>query len=282
MKEELFVIVLHYGEVRLTQKCINSILSSKISNSILVVDNNSNFKSSKFNGIVKVIKNKNNLGYAGGMNVGITYFLSHGGSYCLLLNNDTTTDMNGFYELQNFLRENKDIGIVGPAVAFLNKGKMVYDIGGKINNWFGKTSHSEVNVITDKLPHNVDYISGCCMIIKRELFEGVGLFDERFFLYYEDVDFCLRAKKAGFKTYVYPAKKVNHYLSGSVGKNSGLAVYHQTLSAVLFGKKYFYGVKRALSVLFIFAQSLYIFIKNPAVGKYAFSGLFYGLYKRSN
>ncbi len=265
---KVFIVVLHFGSVEVTNDCLSSIFKSRLSfENLIVVDNTGNFETK--NGKVLVIKNKKNLGFAGGVNVGIKYALSKKADYILLLNNDTIVKQNFLKALTEFSEQFENAGIVGPAIKFRRDGKTVYDIGGKINIVFGRTTHNEVFKLTNKKPRVADYISGCAMLIKKEVFEKIGLFDERFFLYYEDVDFCIRTKNKGFLTYVLPEVSIEHALSKSVGKNSSLALYHQTKSALLFGKKYFKG-KLFLNRGFILAQSIYIFMKNPRVGMSAF------------
>lgn len=269
MKENLFIIVLHFGDIRVTRECLGSIVLSKIKyKEVVLVDNSSNFTRPK-NLKIRLIKPRKNLGYAAGMNTGIKYALSKDAQYFLLLNNDTIVEKEFASELISFFKKYKKAGIVGPAIKFSKQGKMIYDLGGRVNFLFGRTSHYEVERVTLKRPTRVDYISGCCMFIKREVLEKIGLLDERFFLYYEDVDFCLRAKKAGFKTFVLPKVHIYHKLSSSVGKNSAKAIYHQTKSGLLFGEKVL-GAKRFFNYMYLLLQSLYIFLKNPLRGRYAF------------
>lgn len=273
---KVFIIVLHFGDKEVTNRCLKSIFIAKLNfEQLIVVDNSNNFSSSGgLKNVIKIIKNKKNLGFSGGVNVGIKDALSNGADYILLLNNDTFVKENFLRQLLRFAGQFENAGIVGPAIKFERNGKVIYDIGGKVNKIFGRTTHTEVSRVRDKNERVVDYVSGCCMLIKKEVLEKVGLFDESFFLYYEDVDFCLRAKNKGFLTYILPSVYVGHELSNSVGKVSPIAVYHQTRSALLFGKKYF---KKTLLLnrLFIVAQTLYFLIKKPMAGIRAIKALRY-------
>lgn len=277
-----YVIVLHYGDLRTTNKCLKSIVKyEKEIKEIIVVDNDhqknikypiSNFKCpiSK----LKIIRNKKNLGYAAGVNVGIKYALSKGANYVLVLNNDTYLESGFITKLIKKMNKAK-IGVAAPAIKFIRDGKIVYDLGGKVNMFFGRTSHHEVTEIQKQVRDDilqVDYVSGCCMLIKKEVFEKVGFFDERFFMYYEDVDFCIRARKKSFKIVVFPSHNIFHELSKTIGKSSAFSIFNQTRSALIFGKKHL-GVKYVFNTLFIFLQSLYFFIKNPSQGRHAFLGL---------
>jgi hypothetical protein len=162
---------------------------------------------------LKILKNKKNLGFAAGANIGIKYVLRQGTEAILLLNPDTIVT-------KNFLRPlvKNPADIVSPVIKFKRDGSRIYDFGGKINWWLGRTSHIA------NFSEDIDYISGCAMLIKRPVLEKIGFFDERFFLYFEDVDFCLRAKKAGLKISVEPKSVIFHQLSGTAKRP-----WHQNL-----------------------------------------------------
>ncbi len=262
---KLFVIVLHFGDPELTKKCLTTVIKKIRFDQLLVVNNSTKefpIKSKNF----KIIKTGKNLGYAGGMNVGINHALSKGATHVLLLNNDILLENDFLTSLVKVFDDNKNAGIVGPAIKFKKNNKTIYDLGGEVNMISGRTRHYEVGKILNNSFRLVDYISGCCMLIKREVFEKIGFFDEKFFLYYEDVDFCLRAKKAGFLIFVSPIVFISHKLSSSVGKSSNLAAYHQTISGLYFGEKHL-GKYRIFNFLFIFLQSFFL-------GRYAFFGFF--------
>lgn len=89
---------------------------------------------------------------------------------------------------------------------------MFYDHGGKINWLLGRTTHLECSNVQMFECSKIDYVSGCAMFIKTEVFKKIGLFNEKYFLYFEDVDFCLRARKAGFNLAVEPKSLVFHRL----------------------------------------------------------------------
>lgn len=268
-----YIIIIHFGQNTTTANCIKSILENdKDFTKIIVIDNSSDFDIDNKKGAkIVVFKNKSNLGFAKAVNMGIEYAMSKKADYIFLLNNDTIVKEPVIRPLISFLKDNSKVGIIAPAISFTKNEHILFDLGGRVNKLFGRTSHKKVFKIEDYKPFETDYVSGCCMIIKKEVVKKIGLFDQRFFLYYEDVDFCLRAKKLGFLTYVFPSVSINHDLSGSVGKNSYLAVYYQTKSALEFGKKYFKGGGRILNIVFILLQSLYILLKNPRGGRGAFA-----------
>lgn len=287
---KIFAVILHFGDSNITNKCLKSVLENEkeIKKIVIVNNDSSKFKiqpirqaqgkSSKLSPKLKIINNKKNLGYAGGMNMGIKYALSNEADYILLLNNDTILEESFLKDLIKRMEGDEKIGIGSPAVKFKKEGKVVYDLGGRINMLYGRTRHDEIDekeilryAQNDEL-EEVDYVSGCCMLIKKEVFKKVGFFDENFFLYYEDVDFCLRSKRKGFKTIIFPSLSIFHDLSKTTGKNSRLSILNQTKSALIFGKKHL-GSKFLFNFLFVLAQSLIFSMKNPRWGFYSLQGI---------
>jgi len=145
----IYIIILHYGEISVTQACIASILTfeKEIQKKIIIVNNtktkltNKNFIDDKEINIRNV---RENLGFAKGVNMGITFALEKKAKYILLLNNDTILQKPIIKKLLSVFEKEKHAGIVGPAIAFLKKKKTVYDLGGKVNYFFGRTTHDEI------------------------------------------------------------------------------------------------------------------------------------------
>jgi GT2 family glycosyltransferase len=243
------IIVLHYRKPDDTIDCLKSIAKLEKSNiriKILLIDNNPNdiVSSNLFrdlHGMLKqvqhdidleVIKNRKNLGFAGGINIGIKEALKDKDTdYILILNNDTILPPLLLTEL---LRNPADI--TAPVVKFKWDNQWKYDFGGKVNWNIGRTYHLETNNWAMKQFGNetIDYVSGCCLLVKRRVFEEIGLFDERFFFYFEDADFCLRAKKAGFNIMVNPNISIYHKLGRSIGRWSNRAIFYNLLGNFLF------------------------------------------------
>lgn len=273
----VFVVILHYGSIELTKKCINS-LSKNDNNSkkIVLVNNDKNITISPSvfhlsRKKLKVINNKKNLGFSAGVNVGIKYALGENVDAVLLLNNDAMLKEPLLKKLIAVSSSDESIGIASPAIQFSRNGKQVFDIGGKVNKFFWRTSHEEVYSLKNLYTQEVDYVTGAAMFIKREVFTKVGFLDEHFFLYYEDVDFCLRARRQGFRIIVEPRLKIYHSLSKTIGKVSSLAIYHQTRSALIFGRKHIqYPLNKFFHIAFLIFQAIFITFKHPSVGIPAF------------
>jgi len=246
----LAVLILHFGNPQNTLNCLSSLEKSDktgIRLQIYLIDNGTGTDFGKKKNMI-LIRNEKNLGFAAGMNRGIDKAIKSGESdYFLLLNNDTVLP-------ENFLQKLKitKYDITGAVVKYKSvNGKWIYDYGGLLNGWTGKTEHMEkTKYDPDPVNYKPDYFSGCCLMIKREAFVKIGLFDERFFFYYEDVDFCFRAKKAGLKLGLVPAAVIEHELSSSVGKWSNKAIYYNLSSHFKFINKHL-GLKRPVAWIFL-------------------------------
>jgi len=240
-KEKTAIIILNYNGFPYIFDCLESLSrlqDCKIARlQIIVIDNASTDKSvelikKKFPKI-KIIENQTNLGFAGGNNVAIKYALKNNFNNIMLLNPDTIVEKNFLKPLLQLMKLDKKIGIVSPVLKGKEGSRTIFALGAEFNPILGRTKHIHLK----KRPSNVlkqEMVSGCAMIVRREVFEKIGLLDERFFLYFEDSDFCLRARKAGFKIYVEPKSLVLHKCSSSLGGLSLKKIRYVTISNFLF------------------------------------------------
>ena len=253
----IFVVILTYNGYQDTSSCLKSLpilLDRSYRLHTVLVDNGSKQKElsalklflSRNKSIVnechiKLLENGKNLGFAKGNNAGIRYSLDHEADFILLLNNDTIIEMNF---LSNLLKLNEAIS--SPVVKFRefkDKPKMMYDLGGFVNWWTGRTYHinaykEDLNKYTGKGPLEAEYVAGCCMLIRRDVFDAIGLLDEKYFIYFEDVDFCISAEKKGFKVIVDPKSVIYHKLGGSMDRWSKRAIYRNLLGNLIFITKH--------------------------------------------
>ncbi len=242
---KVFVIILTFNSEKTIENLLTSCIHFKSGFDFLVVDNNSNDKTvsrvKKYN-FVKLIKNKKNLGFSGGNNVGIKYALSKGADVVFLLNPDTVLPNNfykNFKDSTKSILKNPDVGIVGPKI-YDEDGKL-WSVGGQLDMQrysgyllgLGKDDAGQYNSGFD-----LDYISGTAIFIKKEVFESIGFLTEDYFLYYEDVDFCQRAINAGFKLVVDTNISITHAASSSVGKNSKVMQYYLSRNHMLFLERF--------------------------------------------
>ena len=261
--KKVFAVILHYKSRDLTYQCVLSLQGINKEDfclKIVLVDNCSSQPVDKFKKEFKdlvVLKNSQKLGFAEGNNVGIRYALKNGARWVLILNNDTTVDKNLLVQLIKQASLINQSGILGPKIYFApgfeyhknrykpaQRGKVFWYAGGIIDWRNIYCSHRGVDEVDEGQydppagGEETDFVSGCAMLVKKEAFEKIGLFDRRYFLYLEDVDFCQRAKKAGFKIVYVPDGKVWHYNASSSQVGGALHDYFITRNRLLFGMKY--------------------------------------------
>ena len=236
---KLAIVILNFNCRKETIECLKSLrFSTNENNQVIVADNASEDNSLQLIKAVlpriKIIQNNENLGYAGGNNVGIKDALGNGADYILILNPDVLVKKGTIKQLLAAAKATS-AGIVGPKILTPN-GK-IWSGGGVIDKkrftagliGLGEADRGQYPAIK-----NVDFVSGTAMLVKKEVFEKVGPFDERYFLYYEDVDFCRRAEKAGFKVVLAPLAVVIHKESSAVSQKSGLKEYYLARNHWLF------------------------------------------------
>jgi len=237
MYPKVAIIVLNFNGAAVLRKCLASLFKVRYPNlEIIVVDNNSEDGSledaRKGFSRATYIKNEENIGFAAGNNVGIRFALDRLADYVLLLNNDTEVAENFLESLILLAEEDKTIGILSPLI-FKGKTKEVWFSGGEID-WLKMKSGHRKELINQNYYQN-DFITGCAMLVKKEVFSKIGLLDEDYFLYYEDADFSYRAVQSGFKLAVVAKSHVYHFEKSEDRKLNKL--YWLVFSGLIFFKK---------------------------------------------
>lgn len=241
--KKVAVIVLNYKVKDLTMKCLLSVKSSDYPDlDIIVVDNGSEDgieeELRKQKGII-FIQTGSNLGYTGGNNIGIKHALENEAQYLFVLNPDTEVARDTISELVK-VAEKENAGIVGPKILFSDK-KTIWYAGGQfdmLNVLGGHRGVDEKDVGQYDKMEETDYITGAAILVKKEVFARIGLFENKYFLYYEDSDFCMRAKRAGFKILYVPQAAVYHVNAKSTGLGSPLQDYYITRNRMLFASNF--------------------------------------------
>ncbi len=234
---KVFIIILNYNGKDFIAKTLSSVFKLDYPNfRVLLVDNNStdgSLELAKLNFSKAVfIKNNANLGFSSGNNVGIKYALEREADYVLLLNYDTEVRADFLTNLVASMKKDDKIGIGSPVI--LSKAvSRVWFSGGKIAWLKMKTWQEEEEREEDYFKS--DYISGCSMIIKAEVFKKIGLLDEDYFLYWEDADFSLKARRAGFKLVVSAKSRIYHWEKSEETKEN--KIYWLVVSGLVFFKK---------------------------------------------
>lgn len=228
----LYVIILTYNNEKTIDKLLNSLSPLKSKLKVMVVDNNSKDYTlsivGKY-GWVSVLKNKNNLGFSAGNNKGIKYALSKKADVIFILNPDTILRKDFISNMSKSLKEfnmENELGLMGPKI--YDESEKIWSLGGKLD----KKRYS--SILIKKISKNLDYISGTAIFIKKEVFNQIGFFKEDYFLYYEDLDFCQRAKNAGYAMEIDSRISITHKESSTVGKNSPIMQYYLARNHLLF------------------------------------------------
>jgi GT2 family glycosyltransferase len=185
---------------------------------------------------LKVIANQRNLGFSAGSNVGIAYLLNEGCDYVLLLNQDTEVDQRMLQLLVNVGEGDPTIGILGPKIYFYDAGNVIWSAGGSLSK-YGQPSHHDIyetDVGTADTLRDVDYVTGCAILVKRDVIEAVGALDERFFLYFEESEWCARARRAGFRVVYVPSAYMWHKIEQNARETSPSYHYYMTRNRLLY------------------------------------------------
>lgn len=191
-----------------------------------------------------LIKIEKNQGFAGGNNIGIKYALTNlNPDYVLLLSNDIVVDRDFLFELVKVANSDKKIGIVGPKIYYYNlngRKDVIWSGGGKINWLTGKTSHLFKDELdkgqTDRISE-VDYLTGCVLLIKEGVINKIGLLAEEYFTYFEDSDYCVRSTRNGYKNVFVPSSKIWHKVSKTTKFRSQSYIYHFARNRIIFIRK---------------------------------------------
>ena len=278
------IIIVNWNGWRDTKECLESLQSVAYPNfSVYVVDNGSTDES--YERLIdcqppttnhQLIRSETNRGFAGGNNIGIKKALADGAEYILLLNNDTLTQQptttDFLTELVKAAGSDSRIGIIGPKIYFaqetrgenfesrisnLDSERKIWFGAGKLNWLRTRGYHLNYEVIDENTSPdskfqilNSDYITGCCLLIKKSVIECIGLLSEDYFLYYEDVDWCLRAKKARYRIAYLPSAHIWHKVSRSAKAGSASYVYYHVRNGLMLAWRHGDTLRRAVLTLF--------------------------------
>lgn len=246
MISSVVVILVNYHHAEDTIECVRSLRGcSPEPAEIIIVDNASTAASAGAlragcPGVI-LLESATNLGFAGGNNLGIRRAMERPGRYVLLLNNDTTIEPDAIGKLVEAAERKERTGVLGAKIRYHDRPDLLWYGGGNVNPASGTVSHSGIGEPDDgrcDQPKDVDFVTGCCMLISRDLLQTIGLLDETFFTYLEDVDFCLRAREAGFRVGYEPSAIVYHKVSRSTGWDSPAYLYFNLRNRLLLSRKH--------------------------------------------
>lgn len=215
MKELAVIIVVYRFPKKSLKKLIKALINIGINKDCIFVKDNTTY----------------NVGYAGAINIILRRILKKY-KYFLILNPDIEIK-NNFVKplLRNIMQNEADIS--GPVI-YTKNGNIWGSIGILDKKRYSATMLNK----SSWKPNMIDFVPGTAFLVKREVFEKVGMFEEKYFLYYDEVDFCIRAKKFGFKLLVNPESKIIHYESTTVGKDSSAMRYYMARSHLYFVERF--------------------------------------------
>lgn len=228
---QIVVILVNYNSFEDTKECIKSIVENEeVDSPIVIVDNNSSdahlldrLKEDYSN--LEIIKNASNVGFGRANNIGIQWaFKNLEFEYLLLLNNDTVITKNAISKLITPFKKDSAIGVTTSKIMYDYNNELVWYGGGKINYKRGWPKITDYNQKSTEEGANrskyVSFVSGCVMMFSRECIEELKGFDEDFFMYCEDLELSLRAKKNGFKLWYVAESTILHKVQGSFSKKN--------------------------------------------------------------
>ncbi len=254
------IIVLNWNGLSDTLDCLASLQRLDYPDyEVVVVDNGSSDGSveeiqAQFPAAT-LIANEKNLGFTGGNNAGLRHALAQGVDYALLLNNDTKVAPDFLQHLVKTAEADPQVGIAGPTIYYHERPDLIWSAGGAIDWKRGKTWMVGLNEPDTGqfgiAPREVDFVTGCALLAKRAVLEQIGLLDERFFAYYEETEWCVRARQAGFKIIHVPQARVWHKIPLDARDSSPLVHYYMTRNRLLFLKVTGAGWLAWLQTLFV-------------------------------
>jgi len=222
-------IVLNWNSPQMTAECVRSLQATDNENlEILVVDNGSTDGSAgllarEFPQIT-ILRQSRNLGFAAGSNIGIRHALADGAVYVLLLNNDTTVARSFMREMLSAIEVDSRIAAVCPKIYFTHDRKTLWYAGADFSLWTGRPKHrgwKEIDHGQFDAHQDITQATGCAMLVRCSALDDVGLLDERFWAYVEDLDWSLRFLKRGYRLAFAPKACLWHCDGFTAGKLLG-------------------------------------------------------------
>ena len=257
------IIILHWRTYQLTSQCLASIANLAYGNyRVLVADNGSHDGSlerlRQTFPAIETMEYASNQGFAAGVNPAIQRALDAESDYVLLINSDVRIEPNLLTQLAVAAEAHPSIGILSPKTVWERDPDRLAGLGCRVGafdieviGWDTPNTNQD-----DDTPVVLQCVFGSAMLLSRRVLEAVGLFDKRFFFYYEDIDFCLRARQAGFLAAYLPSATVRHGVSASVRSIRGLRDFYMARSRQLFFRKYRTGLSQVAYIGFELVQVL--------------------------
>ncbi len=260
------IIILNWNGHEDTLACLGSLSQLDYPNcQVIVVDNASEDDSVAIirasHPWATLLENRENLGFVGGNNVGLAHAQTLGAAYALLLNNDTEVAPDFLSQLVQITETDPQIGIAGPMIYYFDQPDTIWSAGGEIDWQRGLTHMLGMNE-PDRgqfggTPRPVDFVTGCTLLIKMHIVAEVGMLDPRFFAYYEETEWCVRVRRAGYQIFHVPEAKIWHKITVAAREASPSVHYYMTRNRLLFLKLSHAGVRAwVYTLIFNYARIL--------------------------
>lgn len=265
IRPKVALVVLNWNGWPDTLACLESLQALQYPNVwVIVVDNASTDGSVEIIARafpeVTLIRNEDNLGFADGNNMGIRAALAGGADYVMLLNNDTTVAPDMVDRLVEAVEAEPGGGVAGPTIYYHAEPNRVWSAGGTIDWRLGNSAMLGLNEIDagqfGVAPRRVDFVTGCALLADRATWERAGLLDGRFFMYYEETEWCVRASRAGARIVHAPLAKVWHKIAPDGRADSPRVHYYMTRNRLLFLRRAGVSALTWVRVAFDYARTL--------------------------
>jgi len=270
------IIILNWNGLEDAIECLESLKKITYpSYDVIVVDNGSKGNDAqvlreKFGDYIHLIENDKNYGYTGGNNIGIKYALNNlSPDYFLILNNDVVVDPDFLTQMVEVAESDVSIGVAGCKVYYYDFPNRIQSAGARVNMRTGQSYSIGIKQMDTgqfDRQQEVDYVSGCCLLVKKEVVQKVGLFDEGYFCYWDEIDYCFRAREAGYKVVYIPLAKIWHkkfmkeqlwQKTRAEGQQTGLPYYFTARNNFRFMRKHATAGQYRTFVLYSFAYHLW-------------------------
>lgn len=244
MKPKVVVIIVIWNGLEDTLECLRSLLQDGYPNfEIVVVDNGSTdgsaeaLREKKFP--VRILSAPSNLGFTGGNNLGLAEAQRMGARYAFLLNNDTTLEKGAIGALVEAAEAREGAGICAPVMHYFDEPSKIWFAGSRLSLNRAEASHDlSIHPNRTSAPYHTPWVSGCAMLVRMLAVEQVGGFDDRFYLTWEDVDWCVRMRSEGWFVMVVPKARIFHKCARSGSRLKGIRSYYAVRNSLLLASKH--------------------------------------------
>lgn len=270
------VVIPHWNNKSLLDDCLGSLRNSTYQNvKVIVVDNAStddsvNYLREKYPW-VEVSERIVNGGYAAALNTGILVGYIDKPKYYFALNNDTILEPETIADLVKVMESNEEIGISAPLVLYESDPTITFSLGDRVYKWLPLPIRFGLRKKDKPKNHRIiefDYVFGCAMLVRTSLLKKIGLFDDAYFMFFEDADICRRSRDAGFRIVRVGSTSILHKASKSVKEEPDLMVWVRARNRIFFYRKFRHGFSHLLTHVGLSVGSIFFIGKLFVTGNY--------------